>query len=325
MKKQTRIYILLFSLGFVINSYALNVKIATLVPQGTSWAKTIKAMAKEVKEKTNRKVKLKIYYGGVQGDEPDVLRKTRSGQLHGGVFTGKTLGDIVPDIRSLEIPFNFYHDDKKAMAALKSKSPEFNSLINKKGYVNLGFYGIGKVYVVSTKKISSLNDLQGVKMWAWEGDHIIRAMMESLKLVSVPLALPDVMSSLSTGIIEAAYAPPLGVLALQWQNKIKYLIDFPTAYTIGALLITKKQWKKISPEHQRLVVEISKKHIDEANELAKLDNIKALETLKNSGVEFVKFSEADLKLAEGIRKDVMKKLEGDVLSKKVLRDIETLR
>lgn len=315
---------LIFAL-YCFNIFALNIKIATLVPKGTSWAKTIQAMADEVEVSTENRVKFRIYYGGIQGDEPVVLQKTRIGQIHGGVFTGKTLGDIFSDVRAIEVPFNFYHDENKAMSALAANETYFNNKIKEEGFVNLGFYGIGKVYVVSTKKVKSLIELKGIKMWAWEGDKIIRAMMDSLELVSVPLTLPDVMSSLSTGIIEAAYAPPLGILALQWQNKIKYLIDFPTAYTIGALLITNKQWQKINVADQNRVSEISKKYVDQANVLANADNEKALETLKKLGVEFVQFSDSDLKQAEKIRQNVVEKLKGSVLSETILKKIESQR
>ncbi len=320
--KKTLLFLLLSSTSI---AYSQKIKLATLVPKGTNWASTLKKMGDEIKKSTNGKVKFKIYYGGVQGDEVDVLRKTRIGQLHGGVFTGKTLGEISSDVRSVEVPFNFYHDEKKAMDFLKLNKQYFNEEIEKSKFVNLGFYGIGKVYVVSTKEVSNIQEMKGIKMWAWEGDKVVRAMMDSLELVSVPLALPDVMSSLSTGIIDAAYAPPLGILALQWQNKVKYLIDFPTAYSIGALLISQKQWKKISPEHQKIVRETAKKHIDKANELAVLDNQKSLTQLKDMGIKFISFSKQDLSQAEKIRQDVISKLDGSVLSKKIIKTLESNR
>ena len=304
------------------SSYAVKLKLATLVPKGTSWAKTLKEMSDEIKKATDGKVKFQIYYGGVQGDEPDVLRKTRVGQLHGGIFTGKTLGDISSDVRAVELPFNFYHDEKKAMKVLKDNSPYFNQKLQDNGFVNLGFYGIGKVYVVSTKKIQNIEQMKGTKMWAWEGDKVIQAMMDSLGLVSVPLALPDVMSSLSTGMVESAYAPPLAILALQWQSKVKYLIDFPTAYTIGALLVTEKRWKKVKPEHQKIVREIAQKYVAKANAEAIKDNNKSLEELKSLGVEFIEFDKKDLAKAEKIRAEVIEKLKGKVLSAEILKKVE---
>lgn len=304
---------------------AVTLKIAALAPEGTNWANTIKKMAREVKKKTDGKVKFKVYYGGVAGDEPDVIRKVRVGQLHGGIFTGKTLGDIFGDIRVIELPFNFYNEREKGLKALKAMEPYFQKNLNKKGFVSLGFYEIGQVYVVSTKKVSSIEDMKGIKIWSWEGDEVVKSMIESLKLVSVPLSLPDVLSSISTGIIDAAYAPPLGILALQWQSKVKYLVDFPTAFSIGAMLISNKRWKKITPEHQKIVKDISRKYVELANKLAVEDNVKGLETLKKMGVEFVPFADSDIKNAEEIRKDVIKKLKGKIISKKAIDMLKKYR
>lgn len=304
---------------------AVVIKLGAIAPDGTNWAKSLKEFSKEVRKLTQNKVKFKIYYGGVAGDEPDVLRKIRVGQMHGGVFTGKTLGDIVSDVRALEIPFNFYHDREKGFKAMKEMSSTFNEEFKSAGFVNLGFYEIGQVYVVTTKKVSNIGELQGIKIWSWEGDKVVEAMLNSLKLVSVPLALPDVLSSLSTNMIDAAYAPPLGILGLQWQSQVKYLIDFPTAYSIGALLIGNKQWEKISPEHREVVSKLAKKYVDQANEDSVKDNKLGLKMLQEQGIEFIKFSQSDIDKAESIREQVLAKLKGKVLSEGAIKKINQFR
>ena len=199
---------LVFALSLLCSATAFSaqqIKLAVLVPEGTTWGNSLKKFSKDVEKETNGEVTFKVYYGGVSGDEPDVLRKIRIGQLNGGIFTGKTLGDIHGDVRVMETPFTFYHNQKKASSALEKMSPQFGQLLKSKGFVNLGFYEVGMVYLVSTKKVGNLNELKGIKIWSWEGDELVKAMIESLELVSVPLALPDVLSSLSTGIINAAY------------------------------------------------------------------------------------------------------------------------
>ncbi|MFP5385258.1 MAG: TRAP transporter substrate-binding protein DctP [Bacteriovoracia bacterium] len=300
---------------------AQQIKLAVLVPEGTTWGKSLKNFAREVQKETEGEVKVKVYYGGVSGDEPDVLRKVRIGQLQGGIFTGKTLGDINGDVRAMEIPFTFYGDQKKASKTLTELTPEFNRGLKAKGFVNLGFYEIGNVYVVSTKKISNLNELKGIKIWSWEGDPLVGALLSTLQLVSVPLALPDVLSSLSTGIIDAAYAPPLAILALQWHTKIKYLVDFPTAFSIGALLVSDKVWAKIKPLHQQKVMALSAKYIKEANEKSVGESEAAREQLKKSGIEFVSFPEADYKQAASVRQKVIDQLKGKYISGKIIEEL----
>jgi TRAP-type C4-dicarboxylate transport system substrate-binding protein len=294
------------------------IKLGVLVPEGTTWGNSLKKLSKEVEAATNGEVNFKIYYGGVAGDEPDVLRKIRIGQLHGGIFTGKTLGDIHGDVRAMEIPFTFYDKHEKASSTLKNLTPEFNQGLKTKGFINLGFYEIGQVYVVSTKKITSLNELKGTKIWSWEGDELVKSMIESLQLVSVPLALPDVLSSLSTGIIDSAYAPPLAILALQWHTKVKYLVDFPTAFSIGALLVSDKVWGKITPDHQQKIVSLASKLIDEANAKSIDENKQAREQLKKGGIGFVSFSPEDYKKAASVRGEVINKLKGKYLSPKII-------
>lgn len=301
---------------------AQQIKLAVLVPEGTTWGNSLKKLSKEVETATNNEVSFKIYYGGVSGDEPDVVRKIRIGQLHGGIFTGKTLGDIHGDVRAMEIPFTFFNNQAKATATLNKLAPQFNQNLKSKGFVNLGFYEIGQVYVVSTKKISNLAELKGVKIWSWEGDQLVEAMIESLQLVSVPLAIPDVLSSLSTGIINAAYAPPLAIIALQWHTKIKYLVDFPTANSIGALLISDKIWSKIKPEHQQKIQALSQKFIADANQKNAAENEAARAQLKKGGVEFVSFPQEDYKKAAAARSTVISKIKGTYISAKMIETLD---
>lgn len=316
---------LLLSLCLIsqLSTAATQIKIAALIPEGTSWGNSVKKFAQEVDSATKGEVSVKVYYGGVAGDEPDVLRKIRIGQLHGGIFTGKTLAEIYPDVRVMEIPFSFYADQKKAGKVMADLSPKFNAGFKQKGFVNLGFYELGLVYLVSTKKVTSLNDMKGIKIWSWEGDELSRAMIESMELVSVPLALPDVLSSLSTGIINAAYAPPLGILALQWHTKIKYLVDFPTTFSIGALLLSDKVWSKISPADQKKIQEISAKYVKEANDKSMVENEQARTQMKKSGIEFVSFPQEDYKKAAGLRGQVIQKMtSGGHLSQQMVQDFD---
>ncbi|TNE95281.1 MAG: hypothetical protein EP326_15495 [Deltaproteobacteria bacterium] len=303
---------LLCFISFSVQAQTL--KVGVLAPEGTNWAKNLKAMAKEIKKATDNKVKLKIYFGGSQGDEPDVLRKVRIGQLQGGIFTGKTLGDINGNARVMEVPFTFGGDREKALKTMYEMAPFINKGFEKAEFHNLGFFELGMVYFVSQVETPSLNSLKGLKIWSWEGDKLVSSMISAMDLVSVPLPLPDVLSSLSTGIVQAAYAPPLGIVSLQWNTKIKYLVDFPLAYSTGAMLISKKSWDKVKPEHKKVIQEISAKYIGKVNAGNIKDNEEALAAIKSMGVKFLKFPDKDVELAKKFRAEIIKKLKGDLFT-----------
>lgn len=305
-----------------VNLHAAPIKIGVLAPEGTGWAKNIKKMTSEIKEATAGNVEIKVYYGGSQGDEQDVLRKIRIGQLHGGIFTGKTLGEINGDVRVLELPFTFSHNRTKALTTLQNLSPFFNQKFEQNKFKNLATFEIGLVYFVTQKKVQDLNAIKSLKIWSWDGDPLVTNMFESMNLIGVPLALPDVLSSLSTGVVEAAYAPPIGILALQWNTKIKYMVDFPISYSIGAFVITSAAWAKVSPADQKKVIEISKRYETEINNGNAKDNEDALTAMKAQKIEFVKFNDTDLKVAQGYRADMIKKLRGKLFSEEALKKLE---
>ena len=316
---------ILFSLSLLtaMNLQAATIKVGVLAPEGTGWAKNIKKMTSEIKEASKGNVELKVYYGGSQGDEQDVLRKIRIGQLQGGIFTGKTLGEINGDVRVLELPFTFNHNEAKALKTMQSMTPYFNAKYEQNKFKNLATFGIGPVYFVTQKKVQDLNSIKSLKIWSWDGDPIVSTMFEAMNLIGVPLALPDVLSSLSTGVVESAYAPPIGIIALQWNTKVKYMVDFPISYSIGAFVITSAAWSKISPADQKLVQDISKKYESEINLGNAKDNVDALNAMKVQKIEFVKFSDAEIKVAQGYRQEMIKKLKGKLFSDEALKKMES--
>jgi TRAP-type C4-dicarboxylate transport system substrate-binding protein len=222
----------------------------------------------------------------------------------------------------MELPFTFNNNRAKAFKTLQALAPLFNQNYEKNKFKSLGTYEIGQVYFVTHKKVKDLDAIKSLKIWSWDGDPVISAMFETMNLVGVPLALPDVLSSLSTGIIDAAYAPALGIIALQWNTKIKYVVDFPISYSVGSFLITKDAWNKIAPADQKLVNDISKKYEAEINITNAKDNEDSLKAMKSQGIEFLKFSDADVKIAQGYRKEIIKKLKGKLFSENIFKKLE---
>jgi TRAP-type transport system periplasmic protein len=288
-------------------------KLATLFPEGTKCADTLKLVAKEIEEKTAGKIKFKVFFGGAQGDESDVLRKIRIGQLHGGIFTGRSLGEVNGDMRVMEIPFNF-PDRARGQEVLKNLIPFFSQGILRNGFKSLGIFELGPIYLISVKPVKNLDELHGIKIWSWDGDPLVAAIIEAMGFVSVPLPLPEVLPSLSTGIVEAAYAPPVGIVALQWSSKIKYLLDLQLSYSLGAILITKKEWDKLSPTEQKLVDELMAPAIQKINQANIEENQEALITMKALGIEFITFPPADVQESQAIRLKLIQKLKGNLFS-----------
>lgn len=330
MKFAKQIITLIFILGISLmfsgqaNAQAAKtIKIATLAPEGTTMHKALVAMKNEVKAKTGGKVDFRIYAGGTAGDEKDVVRKMRIGQLHGAALTGVGLGMIQPEVRVLELPFLFknYQQADTVYDAMKSY---FEKKFSEKGFVLLAWTEVGFVKIFSNKPIANRADLAGVKMWMWEGDPLAEAMYETLKVVPVPLAITDVLTSLQTGLIDGAYAPELGAIAFQWHTKTKYVTDVNLVDATGGLVIANKEWAKLSKSEQNVVKQVISSQAKQLTSKTRAENRQSLEVLQSSGLQVVKLTPEALSELQGISTEVANKLVGKLYPQSLLTKVQGL-
>jgi TRAP-type C4-dicarboxylate transport system substrate-binding protein len=268
------------------------IKFATLAPDGSTWMKTMRAIDAELRERTEGRVGFKFYTGGVQGDEKDVLRKIRNGQLHSGGFTGFGLGTVVPEVRVQELPFLFR--DLAELDYLREQTDDlFMKLFDDAGYINLGWTDVGFVYLMSKQPIRTPEDMDKARMWVWSGDPLAELFFRAFDLSPIPLAAPDVLTSLQTGIIDAVYGSPLAAVALQWFTRIDYLTDVPITHGIGAVLVSKRALRKVSPEDVEILRQVAAPHLRALTLKTREQNVEAIEEMKKEGVEVVSVDPAD--------------------------------
>ena len=296
------------------------IKFATLAPEGSTWTNKLRAIDKELREKSEGRLRLKIYAGGVQGDERDVVRKMRIGQTHCAGFTGVGLGEVLPEVRIFDVPF-FLNDYKEVDFIRNKFEGRFAAAFEKKGYVFLGWTEIGFVYFFSNIKITTMDGLRSTKMWMWEGDPLVKELFKSINLSPIPLSITDVITSLQTGLIDSLYVSPLGVIALQWFQKLKYVLDVPMADATGAFLLTKKQYNRIPPDLQLLLKDVFKVHCAELIEIIRKDNEDSMEVLKSSGITVISMNDEGVKEIISAGEKVRKSIAGHLYSEELLRDV----
>lgn len=315
------IIILLMS-GWALAQKPVKIKFATLAPEGSTWMNVMKEFSKSLKEKSGGSINFKIYAGGTQGDEKDVLRKIRINQLHSGGFTGVGLGEILPEVRVLDTPFLFRTKEEVDYIGEKFFD-RFAAGFEKKGYILLGWAEVGWVYVYTNRALRNEEDMKGVKMWMWEGDPLSKATFEAFGVSPIPLSITDVRTSLQTGLIDGVYTSPLACVALQWFTKVKYVMDLPLANSNGAVLISKRMFNKLTPEQQQLLKSEGKKYFTELTQLSRRDNEAAREEMFKSGLKKTEITDpAQLAQFEAIGAKARRNLVGQLYDGKLLDSIE---
>ncbi len=302
----------------------VELKIATLAPEGSTWMRIMEQLDAEIREKTAGEAGLKLYPGGIQGDESVVLRKIRSGQLHGGGFTGVGLGEIAPSLRVMEVPFLFRNLDE-VRAVQSALGPSFEQALRDAGYELLGWSDVGFVYLFSKEPIRNAADLKRVRMWLWEGDPLAETFLKTVGVSPVPLPITDVVTSLQTGLIDAVYTSTLACIALQWFTRVSYMTDLPVTHAEGAVVVSRAAFGQLSPSAQATVKELSKKRFEELAAETARENEQSVQVLKGKGIQVVSLSDADRAGFDEVGRTVREKLAGTLYPRELLdKALQTL-
>jgi TRAP-type C4-dicarboxylate transport system substrate-binding protein len=272
---------------------AVELKIATLAPERTSWVKDMRKGAKEIKERTEGRVIVKLYVGGSQGDSEQVLRAIRTKRLHGGAFTPTDLQDRYADVNIYGLPFLF-ESQREVDYVREQLDEKLLQGLEEAGFISFGFTNGGFAFLMSNEPVRGLDDLRGKRVWVPEGDRISYAAMDALQLSPVTLPITDVMTGLQTGLIDIIAFPPTGTLALQWHTKVKYVTEMPILFSMGLMAIDKKAFDRLTNGDQVIVREVMSALYAEFSRREPKENQNAKEALINSGVESVMPSEGEI-------------------------------
>ncbi len=289
---------LLLPVLFILNllwlspGQALTLKIATLAPAGTSWMKEMKKGAKEIKTRTNGRVKIKFYPGGVMGNDQSVHRKIRINQLQGGAFSSSGMTQIDSSIQALSLPmvFNSFAEVDYVRSHIDQ---QIKQQMKDNGFIILGITEGGFARFFSSREISNLEQLRATKVWIPEGDELVKITYDALGINPIALPISDVFTGLQTGLIDTIAATSTGAIAFQWHSKVNYVADLPVMYIIGVLSVSKKAFDRIKPEDQLIVEQEMSKVFARLDEINRKDNLDATAALQNQNLSLLQISDED--------------------------------
>ena len=288
-----RVAVAFAALCFGTNALAADLKIATVAPDGSHWMQEMRAGAEQIRMHTGGRVSIKFYPGGVMGNDAQVLRKIRVGQLQGGAFTAGGLAERYGGLNVYGIPLLFDSLDE-VDAARARLDPKLIAGLEQAGFVCFGFVEGGFANVLSNEPIHTVDDMRRKKVWVPEGDQISFLAMQEMGLSPVVLPVTDVLTGLQTGLIEIAFASPVAALVLQWHTKVRYFTSFPLSYSMGVFAVDKGAFGQLSAEDQQTVREVMGQTMSGLDREARDDNRRAYETLLRSGLERVDVDSANI-------------------------------
>ncbi len=291
-------------------SHGATLKVATVLPDGSTWMREMRAAAAEVAERTEGRVKLKFYPGGVMGNAKTVLRKMRAGQLHGGAFNSGALATLYRETELYGLPLLF-ESYAEVDAVRERLDPEIQRGLAGKGLAALALSETGFAYLLSQRAIRSVDDLKGAKLWVLEDDPTSQIALRFADVSAVPLPLADVYTGLQTGLVDSVAAPPAAAIAFQWHTKVQYLTDVPLMYLIGVLVFEERALARLEPSDRAVLESVVSETARRLDAATRASHDEARRALESQGVETVTVSPEELERWRAIADQTIAELQDE--------------
>jgi TRAP-type C4-dicarboxylate transport system substrate-binding protein len=295
---------------------AVELRLATLAPSGSSWMKVFNAWNLTVKEQTDNTVTLRFYDGASQGDERDFVRKMRAGQMDGAALTTTGLGMLVRQVLVLSVPgaIEEYEQLDSVRAELGGR---FEKMFETEGYTLLGWGDVGKTRLFSTEQIERPSDIKKLRPWVWKDDLIFAEFLKVVGANPVRLGVPEVYPALQTGMVDTLPASALAAVSLQWYTRLKYMSKRNSGIIVGATIIRTDKFEALTEDQQNVLASTGIRAHKALNRSIRRDDDKSYATVLKRGLTAVDTSEHQAEWEEAGRQ-VRERLTGRVYPKSLL-------
>ncbi len=286
-----RIILISIPFLFAVTAWSQTVKLGTLAPEGSPWHDTMLGLREDWQEASGGKVNIKLYAGGILGDESDMVRKMRIGQLHAAALTAEGLMYIIPEFDVLRMPM-LIQNDAELNYVRNELTDYFEELLDKRGYVLLTWSDAGWAYLFTNAPVIYPEDLnkQNQIIFNWAGGSGKRAWMQA-GYNSVEISAPDIFMSLQTGLITTVTTTPIVALSYQWFPMVPYITDMKAGPLPGAIIISKKKWQKLPEQLRSQLISTSKARAKSlAKEVTKLE-VEAIKVMQENGLKLLSLTD----------------------------------
>ena len=273
-------------------------------------------MGQEWKKVSKKSVHLRVYPGGVIGDERDMVRKMRIGQIHAAAITTEGLSEIVPEFSAYFVPLAFQssEDIKLVTDALL---PELEKKLMEKGFKLLHLGELGWAYWFSSKPIYTPSDLKSMKIFTWAGDFKWERLWEKAGYNPVPLASVDILSGLQTGLINALSTMPLYALSQQSFGLANHMLDMKWGVLMAGIVVDTRAWKRIPSKYHNDLIKITTNIQERQKSINENAEQKSIKAMQEYGLVVNSITEKQKIIWENEVKLMSPNLRGDIIPEEV--------
>ncbi len=220
------------------------IKIATILPRGTSTHQALLEMAAKWRELG---VTLTLYTDAVMGGEAETVRRMRIDQLQGAALSVAGLAELDHSVTALQLMPMMFHSLEEVTYVRERLRPLLEKRLEEKGFVALFWADAGWVQIFSKKPVLRPDDVRKQKIFVLASDSSQTDLMKAAGFQAVALEYTDILTGLQTGLIDTVPTAPFYALAGQFYLPASHMLELNYVPLVGGLVITRKAWDAIPP------------------------------------------------------------------------------
>jgi TRAP-type C4-dicarboxylate transport system substrate-binding protein len=323
MKKLTLVIICFLVVLFpTVAQRKTTIKLASLVPQNTPWSAMLDRLAVEWSRATNGEVELIIYHN-IKSAESDVLRQLNMNQIQAAMLSTFGLKLISPQIMTLSCPF-LIRNNAELDLVLNSLKPDLEKQFSDKGYFTLAWSKIGWVRFFSKSPVFVPADLKRQRLGTSETEPELMDAFKAMGYQMTPVAMNQILVSLSGGQIDAVYQSPVNAGSLQIFGLAKNMASIPVAPFMGAIMMNQRGWRAIPEKYRDELARITRQMEAELDKSVLTLEADVIKTFVDYGLVINQVSPEQEQLWYADVNRVMPSMVGTIFDRDIYQRIETL-
>lgn len=264
----------------------VNLRLATLAPNGSSWHTILRKMAADIGRETDGEVRIRIIGGGAAGDESDMIRKMRIGQVQMAAVTNVGLAELDSSAWTLSIPLVFEDYDEWDYVR-DEMNPAIGDSLREHGFRALAWADIGWLHFFSTEPVETVEDLQGLRLAGAAGDPTAADLLRWAGFDPVQVNSVELVSGFQTGLVEAAPLPIVYAESSQLYRSTDFMNSLRWAPLQGALIVHDDGWERLTPEQQEIVARHAGGIADEFRSTSREAEARSLAAMERRGLRVI--------------------------------------
>jgi TRAP-type C4-dicarboxylate transport system substrate-binding protein len=297
-------------------------RFATVAPDGSAYARELRWFAREIEDATSGDVTIKWYWGGIAGDDAQLVDRVHRGQID-GFASGMICQLVSPSFRALHVPGLYHSRDEVRFAATRLWS-ELAGEFKGAGLELLGFATLGPVEVFSRHPVRSLADLKRERMWVWDSDLMLREPLREIGLDMVSLPIWEAGRAYAESRTDGFFTIPTGTLLFQWYTQAHYMTVLDVNYLTGCVAITSRAFDRLSTEQQQTVRGAAAKFASRLEQINTEQDRLLLGGFQKQGVTRVEVTETFREELQQALRGAIERLGPKLVSVELRRRVEAL-